>query len=68
MKDVKMQPAANLDEDPEFSYKEQRRTIHRIDRRLVVMLGLIYCVSLVDRTKLSDAAIAGMTPDLELAD
>ena len=55
-----------IDDDPEFTLKEQRRIIHRIDRRLVVMLGLIYCVSLIDRTNLSNAAIAGMTPDLEL--
>lgn len=66
VEDAKMQPAANPDEDAEFSYKEQRKIIHRIDRRLVVMLGLIYCVSLVDRTNLSNAAIAGMTAELEL--
>ena len=29
----------NTDEDEEFSYKEQRNIIHRIDRRLVVILG-----------------------------
>ncbi|KAH7140929.1 retrograde regulation protein 2 [Dactylonectria macrodidyma] len=66
VEDAKMQPTANPDEDPEFSFQEQRNIIHRIDRRLVVMLGLIYCVSLVDRTNLSNAAIAGMTPELKL--
>ena len=34
----------NTDEDEEFSYEEQRKIIHRIDRRLVVILG---CVSAV---------------------
>lgn len=29
----------NTDEDEEFSYAEQRSIIHRIDRRLVVILG-----------------------------
>ena len=29
----------HTDEDEEFSYKEQRNIIHRIDRRLVVILG-----------------------------
>ncbi|KAG9252424.1 major facilitator superfamily domain-containing protein [Emericellopsis atlantica] len=57
----------NIEDDPEFSLKEQRAIIHRIDRRLVVMLGAIYCVSLIDRTNLSNAAIAGMRVDLELS-
>lgn len=39
----------NTDDDEEFSYAEQRKIIHRIDRRLVVILGLMYCVSLIDR-------------------
>lgn len=29
------------DEDEEFSYEEQRKIIHRIDRRLVVILGYV---------------------------
>lgn len=56
-----------LDEDPEFSYAEQRKIIHRIDKRLVVMTGLMYCVSLMDRSNLPNAAIAGMRAELELS-
>lgn len=33
------------DEDEEFSYEEQRKIIHRIDRRLVVILGYVSRVS-----------------------
>jgi hypothetical protein len=33
------QAVDNTDEDEEFSYEEQRKIIHRIDRRLVVILG-----------------------------
>lgn len=47
----------NTDEDEEFSYAEQRKIIHRIDRRLVVILGLMYCVSLIDRGNLPNAAV-----------
>ena len=43
----------------EFSEREQRKIIHRIDRRLVVTVGVLYCISLMDRTNLSAAAIAG---------
>lgn len=54
------QPALNsLDFDEEFSPVEQRKIIHRIDRRLVTMTGLAYCISLMDRTNVSNAAIAG---------
>ena len=48
-----------LDNDPVYSYKEQRAIIHRIDRRLVVTCGLLYCFSLIDRGNLGNASIAG---------
>jgi hypothetical protein len=33
---------------------------------LILTTGVMYCVSLMDRTNLSAAAIAGMTQDLKL--
>ncbi|KAI9727814.1 MAG: hypothetical protein M1834_007961 [Cirrosporium novae-zelandiae] len=56
----------DVDVDSQYSYKEQRSIIHRIDRRLVTICGLMYCISLMDRTNLSAAAIAGMEEELEL--
>lgn len=50
--------------ESEFTPEEQRKIIHRIDRRLIITVGVMYCVSLMDRTNLSAAAIAGMTTDL----
>lgn len=50
----------------EFTPEEQRKIIHRVDRRLVVTVGVLYCISLMDRTNLSAAAIAGMTKELSL--
>ncbi|KAF2401836.1 MFS general substrate transporter [Trichodelitschia bisporula] len=50
----------------EFTEREQRSIIHKIDRRLISLVGLMYCVSLMDRTNLSNAAIAGMTKELKL--
>ena len=44
----------------EFSEAEQKRIIQRIDRRLVTTLGILYCASLMDRTNLGSAAIAGL--------
>jgi len=50
----------------EFSKEEEKKIMHRIDRRLVLTVGLMYCVSLMDRTNLSAANIAGMSKDLKL--
>lgn len=54
----------DLDADDEFTYEEQRKIVHRIDRRLLVIIGLMYCVSLIDRGNLPNAAIAGMHDEL----
>lgn len=43
----------------EFSPEEQRAITRRVDRRLVTTVGVMYCVSLMDRTNLSAANIAG---------
>lgn len=55
-----------LDHDDEFSSAEQTKIIHRVDRRLIVTCGIMYCISLMDRTNLSAAAIAGMLVELRL--
>lgn len=53
-------------DDHGFSLEEQRAIIRRIDRRLVVTVGVIYCVNFMDRTNMSVANIAGMSTDLNL--
>lgn len=55
-----------LSDDEEFTPQEQRKIIHRVDRRLVLTTGIMYCVSLMDRTNLGQASIAGMTVELKL--
>lgn len=50
---------SDLSVDEEFTPQEQHKIIHRIDSRLVSVCGLTYCISLMDRTNLSAAAIAG---------
>lgn len=51
----------------EYDAAEQSKIVHRIDRRLIVMTGIIYCVSLMDRTNLSAAALAGMNVELGMS-
>lgn len=50
----------------QFTPEEQKKIIRRIDRRLVLTLGFLYCVSLMDRTNLGIASVAGMGVDLVL--
>jgi len=42
-----------------YTIKKQREIIHRIDRRLVVILAVLFMCSLLDRTNLAAANIAG---------
>lgn len=49
-----------------FTPEEQKKIMRRIDRRLVLTLGFLYCVSLMDRTNTGIAVIAGMGVDLVL--
>ncbi|TKX20120.1 MFS transporter-like protein 139 [Elsinoe australis] len=49
-----------------FTPEEQKKIIRRIDRRLVLTLGFLYCVSLMDRTNTGIAVVAGMGVDLVL--
>ncbi|CAM6084330.1 unnamed protein product [Calypogeia fissa] len=49
-----------------FTTEQQRKIIRHIDLRLVIPLGVLCCASLMDRTNLSSAAIAGMLGDLKL--
>lgn len=58
----------SLDADilQDVSPEEQKRIVRRIDSRLLTTVGALYTVSLIDRTNLSAAAIAGMLQDLRL--
>ena len=57
IEDITKKTPAGDDED--FTPEERRKIIRRIDMRLVTMTGLAYCISLMDRTNLSMAAVAG---------
>lgn len=49
-----------------FTPAEQKAIMRKIDLRLVPTLGFMYCVSLMDRTNLGIAVVAGMGTDLVL--
>ncbi|OAG43492.1 hypothetical protein AYO21_02429 [Fonsecaea monophora] len=55
------------DESPvHIDAAEEKKLLWKIDRRLVTITGLGYCMCLMDRGNLSAASIAGMTTDLGL--
>ncbi|KAJ9640129.1 hypothetical protein H2204_003354 [Knufia peltigerae] len=56
-----------LDAVDDISDKEWRRIVHKIDRRLITATGLMMAVSLMDRTNLGSAMIAGMSKDLGMS-
>lgn len=56
----------NAVQGPYFTLAEEKKIIRRVNMRVVLMCGLMFCFSLMDRTNLGAAAIAGMTKDLTL--
>ncbi|KAL3440625.1 phthalate transporter [Aspergillus insuetus] len=53
-------------DDISLTPKEQHNIIWRVDRRLIVMLGLLHTVALIDRGNIGTAAVAGMKKELHL--
>lgn len=58
--------ASSTESGQMYTAKEARRIRRRIDFRLIPCLGFMYGISLMDRKNVSNAAIAGMTADLNL--
>ncbi|KAH7069774.1 phthalate transporter [Paraphoma chrysanthemicola] len=56
----------DVNEDEEYTFAEQRKIIHKVDRRLLTVLGLMQAVSFLDRANMSNAAVAGMTKELQM--
>lgn len=43
----------------EYTPTETKKVIHRVDRRIVPTLGVIYCISLIVRLNMGNANVAG---------
>ncbi|KAB5576340.1 phthalate transporter [Coniochaeta sp. 2T2.1] len=59
----------NYETDPRinaYTLAEQKKIYRRIDIRLVVTLGCMYMISLLDRTNLGAASVAGMQKSLHM--
>lgn len=71
VEDVTEAPSPDNDKDflevDDVSPAEAKKIMRKVDLRLVPLLGACYCISLLDRTNLSAANIAGMSKQLKLA-
>ncbi|KAH7059045.1 general substrate transporter [Macrophomina phaseolina] len=46
--------------------QEEKKILRKIDWRVTIVLGVLWCITLIDRSNLGNASIAGMTEDLKL--
>lgn len=51
---------------PHYDEAEVRKVVRKVDIRLLIILGAVYAISLIDRTNISVARVAGMGRDLQL--
>ncbi|KAL7276237.1 hypothetical protein RUND412_000773 [Rhizina undulata] len=58
---------ANSDSEAGLDLAYEKTLIHKVDWRLLPIMGALYSVALIDRGNISNAAIAGMLVDLELS-
>ncbi|EUC36396.1 hypothetical protein COCVIDRAFT_31308 [Bipolaris victoriae FI3] len=63
---VESDTSANNAAIERFTPEQQKKIIRKVDFRLIPTLGCMYCVSLMDRTNLGVAMVAGMGVDLKL--
>lgn len=64
--DDKTSNHANVGEAQQYDPKWEKRTVRKIDVRLLIILGCCYTISLIDRTNISVARVAGMQQSLRL--
>lgn len=57
--EIEKEAIEHYEDTTDFAPEEQKRIIRRVDRRLVVILGCLYFISLLDRANLGAASVAG---------
>ena len=59
-------PLENAGLSKEYDPVFVKKTIRKLDIRLLIILGAMYSIALIDRTNLSSARVAGMNVELKL--
>ncbi|KAF3309723.1 hypothetical protein TWF173_010616 [Orbilia oligospora] len=47
-----------------YTEAQKKRIVRRIDFRIIIILGIVYCFSLIDRNNMGTASVAGMNAAL----
>ncbi|KAL6710422.1 hypothetical protein ACN47E_009368 [Coniothyrium glycines] len=50
-----------------YTPDEDKAVLKKLDRKLVLFMALLYCLSFLDRSNIGNARIAGLADDLELS-
>ncbi|ORX95800.1 major facilitator superfamily domain-containing protein [Clohesyomyces aquaticus] len=50
-----------------YTPDEERAVVRKLDRRLVLFMAMLYCLSFLDRSNIGNARIAGLQIDLHLS-
>ncbi|KAF2129315.1 hypothetical protein P153DRAFT_396600 [Dothidotthia symphoricarpi CBS 119687] len=50
-----------------YTPDEDKQVLRKLDRRLVLFMALLYCLSFLDRSNIGNARIAGLADDLKLS-
>ncbi|KAH6913607.1 major facilitator superfamily domain-containing protein [Coprinopsis sp. MPI-PUGE-AT-0042] len=66
-KSEKLHAETVVAKDAHYDEAYVKRTMRKVDWRILPLLGLLYSIALIDRTNLGIARIAGMNEDLGLA-
>ena len=55
-------------EQPSFTPEEEASVIRKLDRRLLPIVFVLYSLSVLDRSNLGNARLAGLEQDIDLSD
>jgi hypothetical protein len=56
------------DDGVDFSMVDEKKTLRKMDVRLIPMLAILYLLSFLDRGNIGNAKIQGLTKDLHLSE
>ena len=58
----------DVDLTDSFTAEEEARVIRKLDRRLLPLVFVLYSLSVLDRSNLGNARLAGLEDDIDLSD
>lgn len=66
-KDSKEHDSSSTGHDVDFSRVDEKKTLRKMDIRLIPALAILYLLAFLDRGNIGNAKIQGLTKDLNLS-